>query len=92
MARDPRRWRLWWMTQMGIPDLNSSREQKRVQQMRLKVVSYCLIFVMLAISALCIWQVSEEIYDLRNKSSFDKALENTQKEVEKYKGKFRKLK
>ncbi len=92
MARNPKQWRLWWMTRMGIPDLKSSREQKRQQAFRLKVASYCFFILMLAATALCIWQVNKAIYDLRNKSPFDKTRENTQKEVEKYKGSFRKLK
>lgn len=92
MMRDPKIWRLWWMTRMGIPDLNSTREQKRQQEARLWMASCIFLFVMLAVMGVCIWQVVEEIHNLRNKSPYEQTKELTQKEIEKYKAGFKKLK
>src|SRR2546426_866019 len=39
MARDPRHWRLWWMSRFGIPDLNSTREQRRRQELHLAILA-----------------------------------------------------
>ena len=56
------------------------------------VVAYCVSFFMLIACAFCTRQVFEEIHDLQNKSSFEKTRENAQKDVEKFKGRFNKLK
>ena len=92
MALNPKHWRLWWMTLMGIPDLNSKREQKRVQQYRLMLAAYIVLFLMLFAAVFFTWQVFEEIHDLQNKSAFDKTRDNTMRDVEKFKGRFNKLK
>lgn len=91
MARDPRRWRHWWMTRMGIPDLNNSREQKRSQEFKLILLTYVLFFILLTTSIVCAWLVFDGIHELRNKSAYDHTREKTQQEVEKFKGKFKKL-
>jgi len=91
MARDPKRWRAWWMTRMGIHDLNFTREQKQEQVVRLKVIAYCALLVMIASSAFCAWWVVDELHEMRNKSPYEQIKEKTLKEVEKYKGKFNKL-
>lgn len=91
MARDPRRWRLWWMTRMGIPDLNNSREQRRSQEFKLILLTYVFFFILLTASIVSAWLVFDGIHELHNKSAYDQTREKIQKDVEKIKGKFKKL-
>lgn len=56
------------------------------------LAAYAALFLMLAAAAFFTWQVFEEIHDLQNKSSFEKTRDNTLRDVEKFKGRFNKLK
>ncbi len=56
------------------------------------LAAYSVFFVMLVTASFCSWQVLQEVHELRNKTPFEKNQDKMQKEIEKYKGMFRKLK
>lgn len=63
MARDPRGWRNWWCAQLGISDLETTRQQRRWQERRLRIVAMAvgvvgLIVALFAVSAV-VWSVRQ---------------------------------
>lgn len=91
MARNPKEWRLWWMNLFGYLDLNSTREQRRRQEMHLKLSSYGMSTLCLALAASCTFWVISDVGERRVKTPTEKAQEMTMKQLEKMRGKFRKL-
>lgn len=95
MAREPKRWRLWWMNLFGVPDLNSTREQRRRQESHLAIVAYFLCLLSLAVGVSCIYWTAIEVQELRRpKTRFEQDLERTRREAEEMQSKrpFNKLK
>jgi uncharacterized membrane protein len=91
MARHAKRWRLWWMSRFGIPDLNSTREQRRQQEFQLSIAAYLFFAMWLAAGAYCIWWVVDEVQEVHNKSAFDIAKEKAMHDVDRMRPKLRKL-
>ncbi len=92
MARDPKNWRLWWMNLVGYVDLTSSHDQRRKQERWLRTIAYILSLVSLLTALSCIYWAVFEAEDIhRSKTSFEKDQDQTLRELEKMKSKFRKL-
>lgn len=69
MARNPTRWRRWWMTQFGMADLNSSRETRRKQEQLLAVSSSIICLMAFALSlSFTVW-TKLAIDDIRSKAT-----------------------
>ena len=63
MARDPRGWLNWWCAQLGISGLETTRQQRRWQEWRLRIVAMAvgvvgLIVALFAVSAV-VWSVRQ---------------------------------
>jgi Zn-dependent alcohol dehydrogenase len=69
MARNPTHWRRWWMTQLGMADLNSSREVRRKQERLLTIGSsvVCLLAFTISLS-FTVW-TKFTIDDIRSKAT-----------------------
>lgn len=67
MARNPTRWRRWWMTQFGMADLNSSRELRRKQEQFLAIGSSIICLLAFALSLSCTAWTKLTIDDIRSK-------------------------
>lgn len=91
MARNPKEWRLWWMNLVGYLDLNSTREQRRRQEMHIKMSSYGMSVLSLTLAASCTFWVMAESGERSAKGPGEKGHETTIKQLEKMRGKFRKL-
>jgi hypothetical protein len=86
MAREPKRWRLWWMNLFSVPDLNSTREQRRRQEGHLAIMAYFMCLLSLAVGISCIYWTAVEIQELRRpKTQFERDLERTRREAEQMK-------
>ena len=63
MARDPRGWRNWWCAQLGISDLETTRQQRRWQERRLRIVAMAVgvvgLIVALFAGSAVVWSVRE---------------------------------
>lgn len=94
IARNPKEWRLWWMTFLGIADLNSTRMQRRQQEHYLSIFSYVAFSLLIGLSAICAYWVFLRIQDRGEpRSDYEQAKERTLHDVEKMKERkrFRKL-
>lgn len=94
MARDPKTWRLWWMNLFGVPDLNTTRPQRRRQESHLAIVAYFVSLLSLAVGASCIYWVAMEMEEARRpKTRFELDAERTRREAEEMQSKrpFQKL-
>lgn len=70
MARDPRKWRLWWLDFLTILDIDTNREQRRVQERRLGIMAYMLFVVFIASSISCaFWTVDQVREEQRLKTA-----------------------
>jgi len=69
MARNPTRWRRWWMTQFGMADLNSSREMRRKQEQFLAIGSSIICLLAFALSLSCTVWTKLTIDDIRSKAT-----------------------
>jgi hypothetical protein len=69
MARDPRSWRYWWCAQLGLSDLNTTRQQRRWQEQRLKIAAIAVgvlgLVVALFAGSAVVWSVRQMNFGLR---------------------------
>lgn len=82
MTRDPREWRLWWMSIVGLPDLKSTREERRRYEFILKYLSYVFSLLCLVLAAYCIYSTIEGVKEMRRpKTQFEQDQERTKKQL-----------
>jgi len=70
MARDPRSWRHWWCAQLGVSDLNTTRQQRRWQEQRLQIAAIAVgvlgLIVALFAGSAVVWSVKEMDFGARS--------------------------
>ncbi len=88
IARDPRVWRLWWMDLLGVLDVDSDRERRRVQEAQMSFLCYILFVLLLATSLSgAFWTVDLVREYKREKTRFEREIDSSNREIEKVKSK-----
>ncbi len=83
MTRDPKEWRLWWMNIAGLPDLNSTREDRRRDEFWIKCLSFTLSLGCLVLTLYCIYFTIEGVKEAkRPRTQFEQNQERTKKEIQ----------
>jgi len=84
VARDPSVWRLWWMDLLGVLDVDSDREQRRGQERQMSFICYVLFMLLLTTSLSgAFWTVDQVREYKREKTRFEREVENSNREIEK---------
>jgi uncharacterized membrane protein YqjE len=83
MARNPKRWRLWWLDTLNIVDIESSREHRHIQETKLAIGSSITCVFLVLLTVFCVYHVATELQDRhRDKTQFEKDQEETRKQIE----------
>ena len=93
-ARNPKRWRLWWMTFLNRADMSSTREQRRSQEFYLAIAGYVAFSLLLGVSVISAYCVVIDVQEQRQaRSVYEQAKDKTMLDLEKMRTKkqFRKL-
>lgn len=61
IIRFPRKWRLWWLNQLGIVDLDSTSAQRRAWDRQMVILAIPLALLLLTASVSCAWWTIEQI-------------------------------
>ena len=88
VARDPRVWRMWWMDMLGVLDVDSDREERRVQEMQMSFICYA-VFILLLVTSLsgAFWTVDLVREYKREKTRFERQIDSSKREIDKVKSK-----
>lgn len=88
VARDPRVWRLWWMDLLGVLDVDTDREVRRVQEQHMSLACY-LLFVLLLVTSLsgAFWTVDLVREHRREKTRFEREVDLNRDEIDKVQNK-----
>jgi hypothetical protein len=93
VARDPRVWRLWWMDLLGVLDVDTDREVRRVQELQMTIACYFLFVLLLATSLSGIfWTIDLVREEKREKTRFEREVELNRDEIDKVQNKPQSLK
>lgn len=88
IARDPRVWRMWWMDMLGVLDVDSDREQRRVQETQMSFMCYSLFVLLLATSLSgAFWTVDLVREYKREKTRFEREIDSSSREFDKVQSK-----
>jgi Na+/melibiose symporter-like transporter len=93
-ARDPKRWRQWWMAMLGLTDMNTTREQRRRQEFYISIGGYVAFSLFLGVSVISGYCVFVSIQEQRRApSDYEQAKDKTIKDFNKMRTnkQFRKL-
>jgi hypothetical protein len=93
VARDPRVWRLWWMDLLGVLDVDTDREVRRVQEQHMSFMCYFLFLLLLATSLSgAFWTVDLVREYKREKTRFEREINLNRDEIDKVQSKPQSLK
>lgn len=93
IARDPRVWRLWWMDLVGVLDVDTDREARRVQEQHMSIVCYVLFLLLLATSLSgAFWTYDLVREHKREKTRFEREMDINKSEIDKVENKLQSLK
>lgn len=83
VGRDPKKWRLLWLDFLSILDVDTSREQRRMQERQLAMVSY-FMFVLFLVSGLCcaFWTFDQVREQQRVKTAPERDLDYIRKQID----------
>lgn len=84
MARDPRKWRLWWLDMLTVLDIDTARDTRRSQERQIGIVSYMLFVVFIASVISCgFWTVDQVREEQRLKTAPELDNADLRKQIEK---------
>lgn len=84
MARDPRKWRLHWLDLLTVLDIDTSREQRKVQEQRLSMLSYVMFVIFVASTVSCAFWTVDQIREMqRFKTAPERENDEVRKAIEK---------
>lgn len=84
VARAPREWRLWWMDIIGVLDVDSDREKRRVQEAQMSAICYVLFVLLLVVSLSgAFWTFDLVREAKREKTRFEREMIHANREIEK---------
>lgn len=88
IARDPRVWRLWWMDLLGVLDVDTDREARRIQEQHMSIVCYLAFILLLATSfSGAFWTIDLVREYKRDKTRFEIEVDIDKAEIEKVQSK-----
>jgi len=88
VARDPRVWRMWWMDMLGVLDVDSDREERRVQETQMSFICYAVFILLMATSLSgAYWTVDLVREYKREKTRFERQIDSSKREIDKVKSK-----
>lgn len=88
VARDPSVWRLWWMDLLGVLDVDSNREERRLQERQMTIICYMLFVLLLATSLSgAFWTVDLVREFKREKTPYEREINSSNREIDKIKSK-----
>jgi uncharacterized membrane protein YqjE len=83
MARDPRKWRLLWLDFLTILDIDTNREQRRVQERQLGTIAYVMFVVFIVSAVSCgFWAVDQIREEQRLKTAPERDADNIRRQIE----------
>ena len=83
-ARNPKEWRQWWMANLGLNDMSTTREQRRRKESQLSIGGYVAFALLLALSAFSGYRVVRDIREMREaRSDYERVKDETTAEFEK---------
>ena len=82
IARDPRKWRLLWLDFLTVLDIDTNRDQRRVQESQMGMVAY-MMFVLFVISSIScgFWAVDQVREEQRLKTAPERDADNIRKQI-----------
>jgi hypothetical protein len=84
IARDPRMWRLWWMDLLGVLDVDTDREVRRVQERQMTFMCYLLFILFMTTSFSGIFWTIDLVREFkREKTRFEREIDINSLEIEK---------
>lgn len=92
MTRAPKEWRLWWLNIVGLPDLYSTREERRRHEFVLKCFSLVFSLLCLVLAVSCVFMTIEGVKEMRRpKTQFEQDQERTKRQVMEMGSNFKRL-
>lgn len=92
MTRAPKEWRLWWLNIVGLPDLGSTREERRRHEFMLRCFSFVFTMLCVVLAVLCVYFTVEGVKEMRRpKTQFEQDQERIKKQVQEMGSNFRRL-
>ena len=83
MARDPRKWRLHWLDFLTVLDIDTNREQRRIQETQLGMIAYLLLTIFVASTVSCaFWTFDQVREEQRMKTAPERDNEYIRKQIE----------
>ncbi len=88
VARDPKRWRLWWMDTLAVLDVETPRERRRSQERQMAAVCSLLFVVLLTAAGSCTFWCFDLLREgHRAKTRLELEVDLNQKEIDAIRGK-----
>jgi hypothetical protein len=88
IARDPRVWRLWWMDLLGVLDVDTDREARRIQEQHMSFICYLLFILLMATSfSGAFWTIDLVREFKREKTRFEREVDINRDEIDKVQSK-----
>lgn len=92
MSRAPKEWRLWWLNVVGLPDLDSTREERRRHEFVLKCFSFLFTLLCVVLAVTCIYFTVEGVKEMRRpKTQFEQDQERLKRQVHEMGSNFKRL-
>ena len=86
VARDPRKWRLHWLDFLTVLDIDTTREQRRVQERHMAVMAYLMLAISAASAVSCAFWTFDQVREVqRFKTAPERDAENIRKQIERVK-------
>ncbi len=83
MARDPRKWRLHWLDFLTVLDIDTDRDQRRVQEKHLGMMACMMLVLFIASSLSCgFWTVDQVREEQRLKTAPERDNEYIRKQID----------
>lgn len=87
VTRDPKTWRLRWMDLLGVLDVDSSRERRKVQESQVAAMALMLFVLTMAVSMSSVFWTVDQMKDRkREKTRYEREIDMTRAEIEGVRG------
>lgn len=88
-ATEPKLWRLWWMDLLGVLDVDTDRDARKMQERQMALMLSLLFVLFASMSASCAFWTVDSIREIRReKSSIEREVEMAREEIEGVRRKF----
>ncbi len=83
VGRDPKHWRLMWLDFFGILDSDTTREERRAQELHIRLLALVLCLLLVALAFSCSFWCADQVREgSRPKSTAERELEDLRRRAE----------